>query len=205
MRAQCMGFLPQSPAAGWPGFAPMVRRRAAKGNRPCAPRNALLRPALLAAPLGPPWAPSSTPCAAATGSPASACGSGRWRCWRRPRSGSVFLVVTSDGLNDYQGRPLGTDFSNVYAAGTYVLDGHAAAPFDWPAQHAREQAIFGEKTPFYGWHYPPFFLFVAGLLALMPYALALAVWQGVTLALYLGTIWIILRSVSADAGAAPIC
>jgi alpha-1,2-mannosyltransferase len=117
--------------------------------------------------------------------------------------GFIFLVVTSDGLNDYQGRPLGTDFSNVYAAGTYVLDGHAAAPFNWPAQHAREQAIFGDKTPFYGWHYPPFFLFVAGLLALMPYALALAVWQGATLALYLGTIWIILRAVSAGTGAQP--
>jgi len=37
--------------------------------------------------------------------------------------GCAFLAVTSDGLNDYQGRPLGTDFSNVYAAGTYVLDG----------------------------------------------------------------------------------
>jgi hypothetical protein len=99
--------------------------------------------------------------------------------------GVVFLAVTSDGRNDYQGRPLGTDFSNVYAAGTYVLDGNAAAAFDWPSQHARERQIFGEQTPFYGWHYPPYFLFVAGLLALMPYALALAVWQGATLLLYL--------------------
>jgi alpha-1,2-mannosyltransferase len=108
--------------------------------------------------------------------------------------GSAFLVVTSDGLNDYQGRPLGTDFSNVYAAGTYVLDGKAAAPFDWPAQHAREQQIFGKKTPFYGWHYPPYFLFIAGLLALMPYALALALWQAATLALYVGAVWLILRA-----------
>jgi hypothetical protein len=99
--------------------------------------------------------------------------------------GFVFLIVTADGLNDYQGRPLGTDFSNVYAAGTYVLDGQPAAPFDWPAQYAREQAIFGTSTPFYGWHYPPFFLFVAGALATMPYPLALAIWQGATLILYL--------------------
>jgi hypothetical protein len=99
--------------------------------------------------------------------------------------GLLFVIVTSDGLNDYQNRPLGTDFSNVYAAGTYVLDGHAASAFDWPAQHARERAIFGEQTPFYGWHYPPFFLFIAGALALMPYALSLAVWQGATLVLYL--------------------
>src|SRR3990172_4843539 len=99
--------------------------------------------------------------------------------------GIVFLVATSDGLNDRFGRPLGTDFSNVYAAGTYVLGGEPAAPFDPARQYAREQAIFGAATPFYGWHYPPFFLGLAALLALMPYGLALAVWQGVTLLLYL--------------------
>jgi alpha-1,2-mannosyltransferase len=108
--------------------------------------------------------------------------------------GLAFLLATSDGLNDYQGRPLGTDFSNVYAAGTYVLDGKPAAAFDWPAQHARERQIFGDKTPFYGWHYPPYFLFIAGLLALMPYTLALALWQAATLGLYLGAVWLILRA-----------
>jgi hypothetical protein len=129
--------------------------------------------------------------------------SGRWLTRERIRlwafaalvasaMGLLFIIATSDGLNDYQNRPLGTDFSNVYTAGTHVLDGNASAAFDWPAQHARERAIFGDRTPFYGWHYPPFFLFVAGLLALMPYALSLAVWQGVTLALYVLTIRTIL-------------
>jgi alpha-1,2-mannosyltransferase len=96
----------------------------------------------------------------------------------------LFLVVTAHGVVDRQGRPLGTDFSNVYAAGTYVLDGQAPAAFDPPQQFAREQKIFGEATQFYGWHYPPFFLFVAAALAWMPYGLALAIWQAVTLALY---------------------
>lgn len=110
--------------------------------------------------------------------------------------GFGWLIATSDGLNDVKGRPLGTDFSNVYAAGTYVLDGEPTQPFDWPAQHAREQQIFGAKTPFYGWHYPPFFLFIAAPLALMPYPLALAVWQAVTFALYL---WVIFTILSAHA------
>ncbi|HZC57626.1 MAG TPA: glycosyltransferase family 87 protein [Xanthobacteraceae bacterium] len=100
-------------------------------------------------------------------------------------AGFLFLVVTAHGVIDRQGRPLGTDFSNVYAAGTYVLDGDATAPFDPPQQFAREQAIFGNATQFYGWHYPPFFLFVAAALAWMPYGIALAVWQAATLALYL--------------------
>ena len=102
--------------------------------------------------------------------------------------GLGFILATSNGQTDYQGRPIGTDFSNVYAAGTYVLEGRPEKPFDPPAQHAREQAIFGAATPFYGWHYPPFFLFVAGVLALMPYGLALAVWQAVTFGLYLRAI-----------------
>ncbi len=99
--------------------------------------------------------------------------------------GFLFLVVTSHGAVDLQGRPLGTDFSNVYAAGTYVLDGHVNAAFDPVQQFAREQTIFGASTQFYGWHYPPYFLFVAAALAWMPYGLALAVWQAVTLGLYL--------------------
>jgi hypothetical protein len=108
-------------------------------------------------------------------------------------AGVGYLLATSNGLNDYQGRPLGTDFSNVYAAGTLMLDGRPEAPF-YPAQHyAREQAIFGADTQFYGWHYPPFFLFIAAALALLPYLAALAVWQGITFGLYLLSIWMIVR------------
>jgi alpha-1,2-mannosyltransferase len=100
-------------------------------------------------------------------------------------AGLFYLVVTAHGLIDIRGRPLGTDFSDVYAAGSYVLDGTPDAPFDPARQHAREQQIFGEATPFYGWHYPPFFLFIAAALALMPYAIALIVWQAITFGLYL--------------------
>jgi alpha-1,2-mannosyltransferase len=108
--------------------------------------------------------------------------------------GLLFVLATAHGLNDYQGRPIGTDFSNVYAAGTYALEGRAEAPFDAPAQYAREKEIFGAATPFYGWHYPPFFLFIATLLAFLPYLPALAAWQGTTLALYLWSIRSILFS-----------
>jgi Glycosyltransferase family 87 len=100
-------------------------------------------------------------------------------------AGFAFLVATAQGGVDLQGRPLGTDFSNVYAAGSYVLEGNPDAPFDSVQQYAREQAIFGTATQFYGWHYPPYFLFVAAALALLPYGLALAVWQAITLGLYL--------------------
>jgi alpha-1,2-mannosyltransferase len=114
--------------------------------------------------------------------------------------GFLFLVVTAQDGIDRQGRPLGTDFSNVYAAGTYVLEGNPYAPFDPPQQYAREQAIFGSATPFYGWHYPPYFLFIAGALAEMPYGVALVVWQASTLGLYLFAIWAIIATSRRMAG-----
>lgn len=95
------------------------------------------------------------------------------------------LVATADGKLDYAGRPLGTDFSNVYAAGRLALEGNAAAALD-PAIHlAREREIFGDDVPLYGWHYPPFFLIIAAALAVLPYTAALAAWQAATFPLYL--------------------
>ena len=46
-----------------------------------------------------------------------------------------------------------------------MLEGNFQAPFDSVQQFARERAIFGAATQFYGWHYPPYFLFVAAALA----------------------------------------
>lgn len=106
--------------------------------------------------------------------------------------GAVYLIATSNGLNDRLGRPLGTDFSSFYAAGTLVADGRPAAAYDHAAHFGREKAIFGPATQFYTFQYPPLFLLVADLLARMPYALALAAWLGATLALYLWAIRAIL-------------
>jgi hypothetical protein len=111
----------------------------------------------------------------------------------------IYLVATSDGLIDYQGRPLGTDFASFYAAGTFVLEGHPTAAFDPAAHYLRQQALFDTATPYYGWLYPPFFLFIAGLLALMPYVVALGAWQGATFALYLLAIRAVMRATLAPA------
>ena len=120
--------------------------------------------------------------------------SSRMRLWAiavliASMAGIVWLAATSNGLNDYQGRPLGTDFSNIYVAGSYIAEGRPEAPFDPRLQHARAKEIFGAATPLYGWHYPPFFHFIAAPLATMPYLPALFVWQAMTLALYLLAIW----------------
>lgn len=106
---------------------------------------------------------------------------------------AVLWIALADGLIDRNGKPLGTDFSNVYAAGTLTLAGKADAAYDWESEHAAEKAIFGGRdVPFYGWHYPPQFLMVASVLAIMPYALALVAWMAATLLAYLLTIRAIL-------------
>ena len=131
--------------------------------------------------------------------------SGDWLTPARCRAYSLILlavcalamvgwIAASHHLIDRNGKPIGTDFSSFYAAGTLALEGHAADAYAPALQHAREQQMFGANTPFFIWLYPPVFFLVAAPLAVLPYPLALAVWQGATLALYLLVIAIILRA-----------
>jgi alpha-1,2-mannosyltransferase len=138
--------------------------------------------------------------------------SGRWLTAERTRAYSLILlalyaitivgwVALSDGWVDRNGKPVGTDFSSFYAAGSLVLEGRAADVYNMAAHFAREQQVFGAATPYYGWLYPPLFLFVATPLALLPYPLALIAWQGATFALYLAVIAAILRQPRRQGGA----
>ncbi len=104
-------------------------------------------------------------------------------------AGSVFGVLLIafrlHGFLDPTGQPPGSDFSQVWVAGRSVISGHPEVPFD-PHLHAQAQALaFGLKGIFYGWHYPPYFLAVAALFALLPYTVSLACWQISTLMLYM--------------------
>ena len=96
------------------------------------------------------------------------------------------------GLLDYQGRPLGTDFSQVWVAGRSVLAGDPASPYDPVLHWARQKEVFGPEAEFYGWLYPPTFLLPAAGLALLPYWPALLAWMLGTGALYAATLRAIL-------------
>lgn len=109
----------------------------------------------------------------------------------------VWIGLSENGI-DRNGKPLGTDFSSFYAAGTMALEGRAAAAYDFALHHAREQQVFGTATPYYAWLYPPLFFLIAAPLALLPYPLALAIWQFSTLMLYLAVIGTILRDARVD-------
>jgi hypothetical protein len=130
--------------------------------------------------------------------------SGQWLTSARARGYSLILLglcavavagwmALSDGLIDRNGKPIGTDFSNVYAAGALTWQGRPAEAYEPALQHSAEKAIFGgREVPFYGWHYPPFFFAVAVVVAAVPYAWGLAIWLAAGLAAYLAAMRAIL-------------
>ncbi len=105
----------------------------------------------------------------------------------------VAWIAMSDRMIDLNGKPIGTDFSDPYAAGTLAWAGHAADAYVPALQHAAEKAVFdGRDVPFYGWHYPPFFFAIAFVVASVPYAWGLLIWLVAGLALYLAMLRAIL-------------
>ncbi len=143
--------------------------------------------------------------------------SGQWLTASRARGYSLILlaicaiavagwIALSDGLIDRNGKPVGTDFSNVYAAGMLTWQGRPAEAYEPALQHAAEKAVFGgREVPFYGWHYPPFFFAVAVVVAAFPYAWGLAIWLAACLAAYLAAMRAILPRCgnAADRGRLP--
>src|SRR5580704_17333431 len=97
--------------------------------------------------------------------------------------GGTFLK--GDFLLDAGGRPIANDFVDVYAAGRLALDGDPAAAYDWPTHKQAEVRALGHNfKDYYGWHYPPTFLFAAAALATLPFVLAALVSLAATLAAY---------------------
>ena len=130
--------------------------------------------------------------------------SGRWLTASRARGYSLILlglsvlaiagwVALSNGLIDRNGKPIGTDFSNVYAAGALTWQGRPADAYDPARQHEAEKAVFGGRdVPFFGWHYPPFFFAIAFVVAALPYSAGLSLWLLASLAGYLAAMRAIL-------------
>ena len=90
-------------------------------------------------------------------------------------------LFTGSWLWDAAGRLISTDFLNVYAAGKLALTGTPVSAYDWPTHKQLEIQILGyDFKGYYGWHYPPFYLFVAAALATLPYAVAHAGWSAIS-------------------------
>ncbi|HWX06531.1 MAG TPA: glycosyltransferase family 87 protein, partial [Bradyrhizobium sp.] len=82
-----------------------------------------------------------------------------------------------------------TDFVNVWAAGKLALEGHPAQAWDWDIQKQVELALLRQDfIGYFAWHYPPPFLFIASLLAQLPYPAAFIGWMAASLVPYLAMV-----------------
>jgi arabinofuranan 3-O-arabinosyltransferase len=89
-------------------------------------------------------------------------------------------------LFDADGHFIHTDYINVWAAGKLALEGHPALAWDWPIHKQVQVEMLGrDYVGDYAWHYPPPFLFIAMLLAHVPYAAGLAGWAAASFVPYL--------------------
>jgi len=90
---------------------------------------------------------------------------------------TAYLALARAWIHDRSGLGVPTDFISFYAAGHLALDGLPAQAFDWdilkPIEVAKLGQDFAGNLP---WHYPPPFLFVASVLALLPYSVAFIGW-----------------------------
>jgi hypothetical protein len=80
-------------------------------------------------------------------------------------------------IYDRNGLGIPADFISFYAAGHLALGGFPVQVFDWDILRRIEVATLGQDFAGYlPWHYPPPFLFVTSLLALLPYSVAYLGW-----------------------------
>jgi Glycosyltransferase family 87 len=97
----------------------------------------------------------------------------------------AWLQVQHRWITDSASHPFATDFLSFWSAGHLALSGHAAAAYDWPTMHGLQQQLMQRNEPgYFGWAYPPLFLPVAILLAMIAYMPSFLLWVGASLALY---------------------
>jgi arabinofuranan 3-O-arabinosyltransferase len=106
---------------------------------------------------------------------------------------AVKFLVRGDWLIARDGSRLWTDFLAIWSAGIQTLHSGAASVYGVTALDAVQNSVVSNLT---GHHlpfaYPPLFLLVAVPLSTMPYIAAFVLWQGMTIALYAGAMYLII-------------
>jgi len=97
----------------------------------------------------------------------------------------AFVAAWQHGLIVRFDHPSSSDFLSFYAAGKLALAGTPALAYDHAAHYLAEQQVAGAGVPYQFFFYPPVFLLPCAALATLPYPLAYAGFEAVTLALFL--------------------
>jgi hypothetical protein len=121
---------------------------------------------------------------------------GTWLDRRRVRAGAaillalqlagfLFIVAGTHGWIVPLGKPTTTDFVSFYAAGALANAGTPALAYDHAAHLAAEERVTGVGIEYQFFNYPPVFILLCALLAMLPYLVAFIVFEGATLCFYL--------------------
>ncbi len=96
------------------------------------------------------------------------------------------VVATHQPTPD--GKTLKVDFVSFYAAGRLALRGEAALAYDQAAHRQAEEAATGPARNYLYFFYPPPYLLLCAGLAMLPYGVAFAGFEGLTLLLFLAVV-----------------
>jgi hypothetical protein len=103
---------------------------------------------------------------------------------------AAIWLMSSKGLVDPAGHPIGADFTDPWSASWLTLHGGPAVAYDVAGLWSVERfAVADPAAGFAGFHYPPMYLLVVMPLALLPYAWSLIIWTVANFAAYLGVMW----------------
>jgi len=95
------------------------------------------------------------------------------------------LYAVGEWIRDSAGHNILADFVTLWSAGALVRDGQATGVYDWEIAKQMQVAVTGvDYTGHLGFHYPPPFLFVVGLLAYLPFGVSYIAWIAATFAAY---------------------
>ncbi|MGQ0674048.1 MAG: glycosyltransferase family 87 protein [Hyphomicrobium sp.] len=74
-----------------------------------------------------------------------------------------------------------TDYVAIWTGGKLALEGRALAAYDWDQHKGEATAVLGAEPPgFLPWPYPPTFLAMAAVFALLPYGWSMLLWVAAT-------------------------
>lgn len=105
----------------------------------------------------------------------------------------LLLAAWLSGLIGHLHKPGSSDFLSFYAAGKLALAGKGVLAYDHAAHLLAERQVAGGAVPYQFFFYPPVFLLPCAVLAALPYPLAYASFEAVTLLLFLVAMRAVLR------------
>lgn len=95
-----------------------------------------------------------------------------------------YFIFAGNGMLDVNGKPIGSDFVQYWAASKIILSGNPIDVYDLHKLFSMEKSITGINY-FLPMHYPPTFLLAIVPLAFLPYIPSLIVWLGSTFFIFL--------------------